>query len=61
MIGPEPEDDHGIKEPEKEPIKVKRDAELEPEPDLEDELPLLEKESSGLKHLRRRALDKDLR
>ncbi len=51
-----PEDDvngdQGIKEPEKEPIKIKRSA----EPDL-DENPVLEKEPSGFKHLRRRRLE----
>ena len=53
--------DQGIKEPEKEPVvKVKRgaDAELDME---EEEGPLLEWETSGLRHLRRRLLEKDLR
>ena len=52
--------DQGIKEPEKEPIvKVKRGADTEPEMEKE-EGPLLERETSGLKHLRRRPLGKDL-
>ena len=49
------QDDHGIKEPDKEPAKVKRLADAEPDsnPGLDD-LPVLEKETSGLAHLRRR-------
>lgn len=57
--GPEEQihDDHGIKEPEKEPHKLKRDpeADTDPDPDLDNE-PVLEIESSGLAHLRRRRL-----
>ena len=53
--------DHGIKEPEKEPIvKVKRNADAEPAMEEEEGL-LLERETSGLRHLRRRPLEKDLR
>ena len=53
--------DQGIKEPEKEPIvKKKRDAHAEPEME-NGEAPVLERETSGLKHLRRRPLEKDLR
>ena len=53
--------DQGIKEPEKEPIvKLKRGADAEPEMN-EEERPLLERETSGLRHLRRRLLEKDLR
>lgn len=49
-------DDQGIKEPAKEPHK-KRNAQPEPEPEADlDESPLLERETSGLKHLRRRRL-----
>lgn len=58
--GPEeaPHDDQGIKEPEKEPIKVKRDAGPKYRPDLDSyQGPVLEKETSGLKHLRRRRLE----
>ena len=58
IIGPEPDDDLGIKEPEKEPIKAKRNAELQQKLYLEDEIPALERESSGLKHLRRRRIQK---
>lgn len=47
--------DHGIEELEKEPIKVKRNAEADPDPDFEPDLePGLMKETSGLAHLRRR-------
>jgi len=54
--GPEEKvhDDQGIKELDKEPVKAKRSAKLEPDPDPE---PALEKETSGLKHLRRRRLE----
>lgn len=46
-------EDHGIKEPDKEPAKVKR--EIQPDPDFDpDDTPLLERETSGLAHLRRR-------
>ena len=52
--------DQGIKEPEKEPVvKVKRGADAGPEMENE-EGPVLERETSGLRHLRRRALEKDL-
>ena len=52
--------DQGIKEPEKEPIvKVKRGADAEPGME-EQEGPLLERETNGLRHLRRRPLEKDL-
>lgn len=52
--------DQGIKEPEKEPVvKVKRGADAEPNTE-EEEGPLLERETSGLRHLRRRPLEKDL-
>lgn len=44
-------DDQGIKEPEKEPVKVKREAYLGLH---ERGHPVLERETSGLKHLRRR-------
>ena len=51
----EVQDDHGIKEPEKEPAKVRREADAipDPYPDLDAE-PVLERETSGLAHLRRR-------
>ena len=53
--------DQGIKEPEKEPVvKMKRNA--DPEPEIEEEEGLvLERETSGLKHLRRRSLENDPR
>ena len=52
--------DQGIKEPEKEPVvKVKRAADAEPEMEAEEGL-VLERETSGLRHLRRRPLEKDL-
>ena len=52
--------DQGIKEPEKEPIvKVKRNAAAEPEMEDEEGL-VLERETSGLRHLRRRPLEKDI-
>ena len=52
--------DQGIKEPEKEPIvKVKRGANAEPDIEEEEGL-VLERETSGLKHLRRRRLEEDL-
>ncbi|CAD6581507.1 MAG: hypothetical protein ASARMPREDX12_001936 [Alectoria sarmentosa] len=47
--------DHGIKEPEKEPIKMKRNAEPDPDPQPDPE-PELMKESSGLAHLRHRQM-----
>ena len=53
---PKHDDDHGIKEPEKEPTKkVKRVAEPEPGSD-DNDVPLLDRETSGLAHLRRRRL-----
>ncbi len=52
--------DQGIKEPEKEPVvKMKRSADAEPEMEDEERL-VLESETSGLRHLRRRPLEKDL-
>ena len=52
--------DQGIKEPEKEPVvKVKRDAIADPDIEEEEGL-VLERETSGLRHLRRRPLEKDL-
>ena len=55
------EGDQGIKEPEKEPIvKMKRDPHAESEMEHE-EILVLERETSGLRHLRRRPLEKDLR
>ncbi|KAL2041664.1 hypothetical protein N7G274_005448 [Stereocaulon virgatum] len=58
IIGPEADDDLGVKEPEKEPFKAKRNAEPQQKFYLEDELPTLGRESSGLKHLRRRRIQK---
>lgn len=53
--------DQGIKEPEKEPVvKVKRGADAEPDTEEEGGL-VLERETSGLKHLRRRPLEEYLR
>ena len=53
--------DEGIKEPEKEPI-VKKRRNAHEESDMEHEEGLvLERETSGLSHLRRRPLEKDLR
>lgn len=53
--------DQGIKEPEKEPTsKVKRNAGADPEMEHEESV-VLHRETSGLKHLRRRPLEKDLR
>ena len=60
MIEPPPEGDHGIKEPEKEPTKAKRNVGPELETEMDDVV-VLERESSGLRHLRRRSLEKDLR
>lgn len=53
----EVKDDHGIKEPDKEPAKVKREAAPDPYPHIVthlDDEPVLERETSGLAHLRRR-------
>ena len=47
-----PDGDQGIKEPPKEPVRLKR-RNAEPEYD-EDGIRVLERETSGLKHLRRR-------
>ena len=60
-VGDDEGGDQGIKEPEKEPVvKVKRNADAEPEMEDEEGL-VLERETSGLRHLRRRPLEKDLR
>ncbi|KAL6720168.1 mannosyltransferase [Lecanora helva] len=48
----EVQDDHGIKEPDKEPGKIKREADANSALDAHDE-PVLEEETSGLAHLRR--------
>lgn len=45
--------DQAIREPEKEPIKHKRNAEPKPDPQSDPDLELM-KESSGLAHLRHR-------